>query len=53
VVPTLRTTITTANPVTSSHYSQIPKPPLTDVLLQVTRITVLVFAGYVCNDQQL
>ena len=37
VVPTLRTTVTTAHPPTSHHLSQIPKPPLTDILLQTAR----------------
>ena len=37
MVPTLRTTVTTAHPPTSHHLSQIPKPPLTDILLQTAR----------------
>ena len=36
-MPTLRTTVTTAHPPTSHHLSQIPKPPLTDILLQTAR----------------
>lgn len=37
VVPTLLTTITSSHPNTSHHLSQIPKPPLTDILLQTAR----------------
>ena len=37
-MPTLRTTVTTSHPPTSQgSLSQIPKPPLTDILLQTAR----------------